>query len=132
MAFLSACSGAPAVIDPPLPPQLVSHDELPFGDAVAGQVTRASNAARDRLEPQWGRLQSRVYTLAPADAATMQSAFAQTIPAGWENVPQPDFPAQWGEIRSYRAGKRFFALMLVRVRSGDGDIPVVRLSNAAP
>lgn len=100
---------------PPVPAGLRDDAEIPLGDAANTRMTRAVNALRDRVEPQWGRLSSRLYLL-PADrcqgfAAELRAA----MPPGWQEQPLGQAPGV-----AFVRGKRIVAYLWLAGVSRDG------------
>ncbi|MCI4592637.1 hypothetical protein MOK15_21505 [Sphingobium sp. BYY-5] len=113
----------------PVSPQLVYREELPVGDAVNARLTRATNAVRDQLEPQWGRLDGRVYLLPRSAAADF---LRQTPPTGWTVVAAPHRLASGaGWLISYARGRQFMAYLLLDGTEGE-YLPVQLLHSPSP
>lgn len=85
MLLTGACGKAVGQGDlPPLPAGLVDSAENPLGDVANARMTHAGNALRDRIEPQWGHLDSRLYRLPIERCRGFAATVRQGIPAGWQ------------------------------------------------
>lgn len=129
--MLSACDGG-ATQDkaPQVPGILVWHDEPPIGSALNHRLVRATRAAANRLEPQFGPLQPRIYTVSNDDLPRLAGAMRSAMPEGWHELEVTGQSAREGDLIAYANGGKLFAALVI-APDGAGINPVVLLRNQA-
>lgn len=122
----SACkeSGTPM---PELPPALLQHEEVPFGDRELARITRATHAALDLLEPRWGEITTKIYSADSKALPELKQQVQDGIPEGWQKVDAA-FPAERGELMLYSSGGSLFGILVIPPKS-EPVSPVIVLSN---
>lgn len=126
-SLVGGCDASPDETLPPVPVLFAQPTEIPFGDAVGRAMTGAANGLRDRLEPRWGPLTSRIYLL-PADRRGDFARLVQAaMPAGWRRQDMDIDPAGTERL-VFAKGNRLVAYMLLDRRAG-ASYPVLLLHN---
>ncbi|MCH4891535.1 hypothetical protein GO308_00245 [Sphingomonas sp. SFZ2018-12] len=130
MMAIAACSPAATPKAPPARPSaFVAHAEPPIGDALNRRLVRAMTGALDRLEPEWGKLQGRLYTVAP-DAGALAPLVARDLPPGWTRLDLGDVQLRDAELVAWHSGDALYAVLRVDPKGG-AIVPAMVLRNDA-
>jgi hypothetical protein len=130
MVLLTAggCDDAAKDALPPVPASLVYREELPLGDVASARMTRAANRLRDRLEPRWGPLTSKIYLLPVDQREAFSRQVREGLPPGWRSQDEEDGPYGSEEMLVFAGKQRLVAYVLINLQMG-GAYPVQRLHN---
>ena len=126
--MIAACDAAPRPDLPPVPAALIASDELPLGDATSARLTRASLAVRDRIEPDAGPLEARIYLLPRKQVQPFVASLAQPPAPGWTIEQPPERQADGSLLAIYARGGRVLAYLLLDKAVGE-RVAVQRLYN---
>lgn len=133
LLMAGGCDGADSGPAPPVPPHFMVHDELPFGDRALHRVTRAILRASDLLEPDWGRLDSQIYTIATTDRAAVVARLPSLMPPGWKPLSMPPLERLPGEkdatLHAFTKGRRLYAVLLVETPEAGNSMAAIILRN---
>ena len=91
-------------------------------------MTRASLAARDRIEPDAGPLEARIYLLPRAQVQPFIASLAQPPAPGWTIEQPPERQADGSLLAIYARGGRVLAYLLMDKAVGE-RVAVQRLYN---
>lgn len=120
MLVTGGCSGAEEEGGfPPVPAGLRDSAEIPLGDAANARMTRAAAMVRDRIEPAWGRLASRLYLLPTDRCQGFVEELRGSIPGGWQNYPLDQKPTD-AKLVGFNKGKRIVIYLWLTGVSRDG------------
>ena len=92
-------------------------------------MTRASLAARDRIEPDAGPLEARIYLLPRAQVQPFIASLAQAPAPGWTIDQPPERQADGSLLAIYAREGRVLAYLLLDQVAGE-RVAVQRLYNA--
>lgn len=135
LAFMSACSEAPAVLPPDAPGLSVAKDDA-FTDVVRTADKQAQKDVLDQLASRFGRdlriLPRRVDS--DAEPLPIKEHYEKALAGarGWKEFPLADYGSTWSFAYISPDNRSVFAVVVLNPRfapEGGGDVPLTILTN---